>query len=293
LQSAAYLARAERHPDLRPGEPLHLTDGESVAGTLRKTSLGGVVLAWQDVLHWGPLELLPPAELRELRARFLAEHGWGDAGAIVEEMRRRDELLEQATRNGHQVVLWFEHDLFDQLQLLQILAALPPAAEAVELVQTSGYLGSLPPDGLEELWATRAPVTPETIELGRAAWQAVCRGAIEQLLARDTSPLPHLAPALRRLLEERDRLPRTDRQLLEALRDGPGTPLELFAANQAREEAFFLGDTWCFLHLYELWERGLVEVVGGGSLPLPPPRGERDSFTAVQLKLAAKGRALV
>lgn len=132
--TAAYLVRAGHHPKLVPGEPLHVTDGESVASTLRRTFLGGVVLAWQDVLHEGPLATVPPDEFRALRAAFLAGHGWGDAAAIAEEMRRRDELLARALADGNPV-LWFEHDLFDQLQLLQLLACFPDTAETVELVQ--------------------------------------------------------------------------------------------------------------------------------------------------------------
>ncbi len=291
--TAAYLVRAGRHPELRPGEPLHVTDGESVASTLRTTSLGGVVLAWQDVLHEGPLGVVPANELRARRADFLAEHGWGDASAIAEEMSRRDELLARAVQGGNPVVLWFEHDLFDQLQLLQILAALPDAAVSVDLVQAPGQLGPLDAAELEKLWTARRPVTPETIRLGREAWHAVCSGAVEPFLRRDTSALPHLAAALQRLQEERAPLPRTDRQLLETLRTGPATPFQLFAANQAREEAPFLGDAWCFARLHELSRRGLVEAAGGGSLPLPPPRGDRDSFTKLQLRLTPKGRELV
>ena len=30
---------------------LHVTNGDSAAGTLRETSLGGDVLAWRDVLN--------------------------------------------------------------------------------------------------------------------------------------------------------------------------------------------------------------------------------------------------
>ncbi len=281
-------------PALSSGETLHVTDGESVANTLRRTSLGGAVLAWQDALHEGPIACVPAPEFRELRAGFLAECGWGSARAIAEEMRRRDELLAHALTAAHPVVLWFEHDLYDQLQLLQILAAIPvDTAGSVELIQSEEHLGPLDAPELEALWPSRVPVTPATIELGHRAWRAVCSTEIETVLAEDTRAVPRLAPALRRLLEERAPLGRTDRQLLEALADGPATPPELLAANQAREEAVFLGDTWCFLHLHELAERGFVEPVAGGPLPLPPPRSDRPAFAAVRLRLTPAGRALV
>jgi hypothetical protein len=174
-----------------------------------------------------------------------------------------------------------------------VLASVPDNADSLELVQAPGFLGPLTAAELEALWATREPVSRETIELGRAAWEAVCSAEIEPFLERDTSALPHLDVALRRLLEERQPLPRTDRQLLEALRDGPRSPLELFFASQRREEAAFLGDTGCFLRLYELAQHGLVTSAGGGKVPLPPPRGDRDSFTTLLFELTPTGRELV
>jgi DNA-binding transcriptional MerR regulator len=282
--SAAYLARRGREPALQAGEALHVTDGESVASTLRTTSLGGVVLSWDDVLHVGPLAF-EPAESRALRAAFLAGHGWGREAAVAAELARRDELLARAARERHPIVLWFEQDLFDQLQLLQVLSQLP-GEDGVELVQADGYLGPLDADALDRFAETRRALTAEQVALGRDAWRAVCEDAIEPLLERDLSPLPHLESALRRLVEERAPLSRTKRQLLEALRDGPRTPLELFVANQAREEAVFLGDTWCFLFLRELAEEGLLTP-----LPLPPPRGDYDAFIGTTVELTSAGAA--
>jgi DNA-binding transcriptional MerR regulator len=274
----AGLARGGRDPVL--AGPLHVTNGESVVSTLRATSLEGVVLSWDDVLHVGPLAY-DPEESRALRSRFLAEQGWGREDAIHAELTRRDELLAQAKR----IVLWFEHDLVDQLQLLQALAQLGDDVE-VELVQADDHLGPLEAVALERLWPSRRPVGREARELAREAWRGVCADEIEPVAVEG---LPHLEAALARLLEERALLPRTKRQLLAALRDGPLRPLELFAANQAQEEAVFLGDTWCFLHLWELARDGLVTP----ELPLRPPRGDYDAFTVVPLELTPAGRRLV
>jgi DNA-binding transcriptional MerR regulator len=287
---AGYLVRRGREPQLGPGEPLHVTNGESAARTLRAMSPGGVVLSWDDVLHEGPLADVPPAELRPLRARFLAECGWGDEDAIEAELERRDEILERAQRGGHPIVLWFEHDLYDQLQLLQILSVLgEPAPGQIELVQANDYLGSLDADELARIGETRLAVDTQVVALACDAWRAVCTNELDTYLERDTSALPHLDAALRRLREERTPLARTKRQLLEALRDGPKRPPGLFAANQAAEEAIFLGDAWCFLHLFELSRDGFIAP----ELPLPPPRGEYDAFAAVSVELTPAGRGLI
>src|SRR5919199_2861825 len=169
--NAAYLARGGRDPVLGTG-PLHVTNGESLGSTLRATSLEGVVLSWEDVLHVGPLAFDPEAS-RALRARFLAEQGWGTEEAIGTELARRDDLLERAER----IVLWFEHDLVDQLQLLQVLSQLDDEVE-VELVQAEGYLGPLEAAALERLWPSRRPLGRDARKLARRTWREVCADEI-------------------------------------------------------------------------------------------------------------------
>jgi DNA-binding transcriptional MerR regulator len=283
---AAYLARGGRDPQLGP--LLHVTNGESAGNTLRQTGLGGAVLSWQDVLHEGPVPAVPPAELRVVRARFLSECGWGSERSLLDAFERRDRLVEHALDARTQVVLWFEQDLYDQLQLLQVLALAGDAE--LELIQADDHLGPLQADELEALWPSRRPVTGELRATARNAWDAFRATeptALAELLGRDTSALPHLAGALRRLLEELpaagDGLSRTERQLLEPLLDGPKRPHQLFLANQAREEAAFLGDAWAWKRLAELVP--LVE-----ELPPPPPLGDPREFAATPVVLAQFGR---
>jgi hypothetical protein len=266
----------DRAPVLRPGATLHVTNGESAAGTLREAALDGVVLSWDDVLHVGPLAA-DPAESRRVRAAFLAENGWGKADAIESDLRRRDDLLASADR----VALWFEHDLVDQLQLLQILSQVP-STTGVELVQTDEHLGGMSARELEAAWPGRVPLDAPVRAQARDAWAAVVAGDLD----RDVPGLPHLRAALRRLVQERETPSRSKRQLLTALAGGPKTALQLFLANQAQEEAVFLGDSWAFLFLYELSEEGKLGPLGGAPMPLPPPRGDTGTFASTMLELA-------
>jgi DNA-binding transcriptional MerR regulator len=282
---AAYLARGGRDPQLGP--LLHVTNGESAGNTLRETALGGAVLSWQDVLHDGPVPDVPEEELRHTRARFLSACGWGSERSLLDAFERRDRLYEHALDASTQVVLWFEQDVYDQLQLLQVLAR---AHDGVELIQADDHLGPLSADELEALWPRRVAVTAEMLDLAREAWAAFRAPdptALAELLEGDSSALPHLGPALRRLLEElpdaTNGLSRTERQLLEPLIEGPRRPFELFLANQEREEAAFLGDAWAWKRLTELVP--LVE-----ELPPPPPLGDPHVWTAVQVTLTARGR---
>jgi hypothetical protein len=264
------------------------------------------VLSWEDVLHEGPVPAGPPARVREARTGFLAGCGWGDARAIRASFERRDRHLEEALGDGRPVVLWFEHDLYDQLQLLQILAQAGPEPDRVELIEVGSFpgrpgfrgLGELTAEELETLWPERRPPTPERLELAVAAWDAFRAPhprALEALLGRDTTPAPFLAAALRRLLEElpdaRTGLSRSERQLLEGLEDGPRTPVELFLRTQDAEEAPFDGDAWVWRRLAGL--AGLVARPDGGPLPAPPPLGDGRTFASTRVALTDTGRAVL
>lgn len=280
---------------------LHVTNGDSAAAGIRETGIEGDVLAWRDVLHEGPVPPgLDAGDLRAVRARFLAECGWGQADEIEAEMRARDERL-MAAHGRELVVLWFEHDLYDQLQLVQILDMLEDTG-GVSGVLTDRYLGTLEPDELEDLGRSREPIGVEQLALARLAWAAVRASepvATEAMLRTHTAALPHLARALRRLLEELpavgDGLSRTERQALEALDAGATTPLEVFAASQRAEDAPFLGDTWMWRRLTEL-ARGngrLIETAEGDELGPPPPMPGSDGFEDREIRLTATGRAVL
>ena len=245
---------------------LHVTNGDSAAGTLRETSLGGEVLAWRDVLNEGPLLR---DGFREARAAFLSSCGWGEEDALLADIEARDRRLADTVADGADVVLWFEHDLYDQLQLVQVITLLDE--HDADVLNVGTYLGSLSADELEALWPQRRPLAGDMRILARAAWDAVRAPeptAIETLLGTDTSALPFLAAALHRFLEElpdvATGLSRTERQMLELLDAEPRTPFDLFLASQRLEEAVFDGDMWFFLRLAGL--QPLVTVSGTAEL---------------------------
>src|ERR1041385_2361391 len=96
---------------------LHITNGDSVVGTFRQVRFPGVYLPWRDVLHDGPVPQTETlSELSDVRAQALAAFGWGSYDKLRAEFAARDQALENF-RKHEEVVLWFEHDLYDQLQL--------------------------------------------------------------------------------------------------------------------------------------------------------------------------------
>ena len=227
---------------------LHVTNGESVS--LDRSGLGGEVLAWIDVLHEGPVPAgLGLNDLTRLRAKFL-DGAWPGARSAAETLSNRDAALGRFTEH-EEVVLWFEHDLYDQLQLIQILDWFHAPAGAVprlSLICIDGYLGRLTGPQLAGLWPRRHAVTAPELQLARSAWQAFRApdpSGIEELLRGDTAALPFLAGALLRHLQQfpwvENGLSRTERQILELVEAGQRDFASLFAADQRARGAHFHG----------------------------------------------------
>jgi hypothetical protein len=249
---------------------LHICNGESVVGMLSHTALGGDALAWRDAYHEGPVRSGERERVLDARAAFLSSCGWGDEDAIRAELLARDARFVEALREGRQIVLWFEHDLYDQLQLIDVLALAGETGfdpEQLELIEAGAFpgrpgfrgLGELTVTELESLWPQRRAITDEDTAGAQRTWEAVRRSdpqGIAQVRLDPPPSRPFLAAALGRLLEELpdvdDGLSRTERQLLELLDDGPLLTGALFVASQDLEEAPFHGDAWILRTLAEL-----------------------------------------
>ena len=209
-----------------------------------------------------------------------------------------------------QVVLWFEHDLYDQLQLLDVLALAGTTTEAPELIVVGAFpgkpsfrgLGELTAQQLETLWPARVTATPGTLAAATSAWEALRRPDPTALVVHateDIPQLPFLGPALRRLLEElpapQDGLSGTERRTLQVIAAGADRPPAVFLATQDREAAPFLGDAWLYRTLAALGqgEARLVETQAGEPLPPAPPLGDAHAFAALSLRLTRTGERVL
>ena len=241
---------------------LHITNGDSVLYTWRKAGLLGTHLAWRDVLHEGPVPAgMPLEELSRLRADYLASRGYGNAIKLHRDFEKRDALIRRAGE-FEEIVLWFEHDLYDQLHMLQILSVLQEqglGAGAVQMIQSDNYLGMLSADEMMALYPKRRFLTSVMADGAARAWDAFTSDSPPRLHAASQDRyvgFPFLGAALLRLCEEfpaiGSGLSRTQKQVLEACAQGARQKEEVFRRSQAREEASFLGDSTCYAGIDDL-----------------------------------------
>ena len=124
---------------------LIITNGDQAADLLREAGIGDTILPWRDVLHEGPIPDADDTIFAKIRAQTLADGQIITEAKVIEDFKNRQEIL-----NNHQqydtIELWFEHDLYDQLQILQILDTLGRLNRInnVTLVQSPAYLSMQP-----------------------------------------------------------------------------------------------------------------------------------------------------
>ena len=216
-------------------------------------------------MHEGPVRAgLTLEELSRERAEFIAAAGWGGRAQVQQRFEQRDAAFRRAGEHD-EIVLWFEHDLYDQLQLIQVLDGLsalrgPP----ISLVCEAEYLGPMAPERAAELFSLRNPVTRRHLLEASAAWNAFRSANPRELEAVKPTAFPFLEAALRRHLQEfpwtTDGLSLLERRILQALEGGPLAFPQLFRA--VEEDPAFLGDTVLAWHLQRMAHERLVEKRG-------------------------------
>lgn len=168
---------------------LHIHCGDCGADTARLASLPGDILVWKDSPAVGPCAV-DWDEHRQLRARW-----WGVDPADMQDPR--DVPTDRAA------ALWFGPDPWEQLALVELLAGFTGDASLVPLEQG---VGTMRPEELPARFARRRPAPAR--EPLRRLWADFCaddRPALDAAISelRGHPQLPHLAPALARIVADR------------------------------------------------------------------------------------------
>ncbi|MDG0795059.1 DUF1835 domain-containing protein [Cohnella ginsengisoli] len=275
---------------------LHIVNGDSVGDKLRKGNIRGDILVWREVYPVGPTVVkMDEPHARTARATYLEK----TLGIPADEYAEACKSQEQCLRNFRQydeVVLWFEHDLFDQLMLGYLLhwfSQQELGHTTLNLLCIGAYpgierfrgLGQLTVEQLESLAGTWRRIGDRELETGRRIWEAYASSDIGQhaaLLQEDTSALPFAQAALEMHLS---RLPSTlnglgsvEQTVLELVRNGTDTPRELFKEAGDRLSLLGMGDLEFWYRLRRMADRphALLEIRNPSALP-----GDRDNVVSL------------
>lgn len=286
---------------------LHVHNGDSTAETAKKAAIPGEHLAWREALVCGPAPgALSEHEFIEMRAAHLAEAYDSPIEKCTAELEAMHRAL--ASFSDHEeVVFWFEHDLFCQVQLIYLLhwfAGRELGHTKLSLICIDEFpgvrvfhgLGQLAEEQLASLWPQRSEVNATQLDLGASAWQAYssddARGLIS-LLRSDLAPLPFLRNALVKHLERfpsiRNGLGQVENASLRLIAAGCHKFGSLFPAFARREADYGFGDAQLYLALRRLVEARvpLLNRNSGSNSSMDPTRIFLSSFEITEHGRAA------
>lgn len=228
----------------------HIRCGDDLQSLLKQAGLDGIYLPISDPVCFGAVSDGDLPDYLGRRARVVALH----AGVDAQEARLRlgrEYMALNGLAKYDRVLLWFEHDLWDQACLIRVLSLLAGRAPL------DGKLFLMPADGRRpfaylsptELAALQpAPLTPLQLECGAEAWDAFAAEDPTALdrLTRRALPLPFLAAAMRRHLQDlpwrADGLALTERLVLRAVAAGASDMPALQAAMRSADQVFHVTD---------------------------------------------------
>lgn len=263
---------------------LHIRCGLDIQRNLQEAGFIGDFLEFSDPFCQGPVLDLPGLEWLSARSQFISQH----YDMPLADVEQRQQLAYKRLSTAHQyeqVVLWFEHDNYDQLILAYVLTRLAAAnlAERLQLICISDFpgiahftgLGQLSPEQLVYLYKQqRLEVSPAQYQDAKHTWHAFQQGEVAELNAiikQGTPAIEPMAKALKRQLQE---LPWTDcgagltlQLVLQVLQDkGARTAGQLFhELNLVLEPLPHLGDLMFWALLKHQASEGLIQIQPSGS----------------------------
>jgi RNA polymerase sigma factor (sigma-70 family) len=276
--------------DLYPGGEgmLHIVNGDAVASILKQGVVQGDILVWREIYPVGPVfSDMTVSRNRAARALYL-EQALGIPQSLFLEGGEQQEALLQDFRKYKDIVLWFEHDLFDQTMLCYLLdwfARQNLGETRLHLLCIGDYpgielfrgLGQLTPQQMKTLSGTWQAIGQEEFAAGSRMWKAYTSGDIGEhiqfLQENNTSSLPFVQAAfeahLSRLPSVHHGLGIIEQTTLELLAAGVDRPYDLFNQVGDRLNVLGMGDLeyWYRLGKMSAEPHPLFQVEGASAFP--------------------------
>lgn len=219
-------------------QTLHILNGDATRPEFEKAGIAGEILIWREMLVEGPtVAPILSAEWFRLRRRFVqvlyADNNPHAYDKAETELRR----LAQSAKQFTEIVLWFEYDLFCQINLIAALSALKELgvpAQRISLVCPGEHaeiedfrgLGQLRAAHFTPLYAERVSLNPTSLHFADRVYQAYASADPRSLEALLQEPFPPVFPFLQAALQLHlqrfpgllDGLAQEERELLELLK---------------------------------------------------------------------------
>ncbi len=250
---------------------LHIRCGSDIYPQLEQAGLldNADFLEFSDPFCLGPinhkslnLENIDPWVSQ--RSQFIAEAFELDFNEIHQKQQSSYRHLKHANEYS-QIVLWFEHDCYDQLILLYLLFRFslvdlkPGQLQIICINQHSEIdrfigLGQLSSQQIKKLWQQKSAVTNGQLLAGSCLWERLAKQQPMKIITNNTgTTLPFLKSALQRYALEQQECSLTEQITLDILKQNQSMNFaDLFQKHQEKEPQPWLGDLMYWYLLRQL-----------------------------------------
>ncbi|MBT8235158.1 MAG: DUF1835 domain-containing protein [Bacteroidia bacterium] len=166
------------------GSQLHITNGDSFTERLKSLDIPGDIITWREMLCEGKTESNVGSEsFWKTRFEFLNKNYKVTKTWFVEKTLKEYRSLCNHKQQD-QIILWFEYDLFCQINMLAVISWLKSYRRHAEIsLVCSGDedesdrlygLNELSDEQLHRLYENRVALTQDDIEYADYVWQLYC-----------------------------------------------------------------------------------------------------------------------
>ncbi|GGD58655.1 sigma-70 family RNA polymerase sigma factor [Paenibacillus nasutitermitis] len=290
---------------------LHIVNGDSVAEKLRQGIVQGDILVWREVYPHGPI-FVDPSEWsnRSIRAQYLEQSLGIPRSVFIQGSEMQDKALAEFHKYD-EIVLWFEHDLFDQTILCYLLhwfSGQSLGKTKLNLLSIGDYpgielfrgLGQLSLEQMGTLPGTWKSIGTAELELGSALWLAYSSQnpqQLQQLLTEDTSVLPYAQDAFQCHLScfpsTSNGLGIVEQSTMELICSGVYSPLQLFERVGNKLHTLGMGDLQFWYILGKMAHDPYPLLRISGSDVFPGFNDSVDNFRNSEMNITDFGRSVL
>ncbi|MAU14498.1 MAG: DUF1835 domain-containing protein [Muricauda sp.] len=240
---------------------LHITNGDSFTSRLQSLQLKGDVITWREMLCEGKtLSSVGSESFWKTRFEFLNKNYKVSKSWFIEKTLKEYRSLCNHKQQDH-IVLWFEYDLFCQINMLAVLSWLKTHRRHAEIsLVCSGKeddsdklygLNELSDEKLLQLYNDRKILSQDDIEYADYIWQLYCSDnpiRLENQIANNDFQFEYLSDALKTHLKRfptiKNGLNDLENHILEvAKREKPKSKKELMQKLLTNQGYYGFGDT--------------------------------------------------
>lgn len=236
---------------------LHVLNGDSTKNKFDNSGIAGDIMVWREVLVQGPLFYQVDSELFwDMRSQFIEKA----FDSNLHEYRKKVILEFQKLNKfaGSEIVLWFEYDVFCQINMIALLShLLRKKAVTISLVCVGDYpgfeskvgLGQIPTADYPDLFKNRQKLEKVDLVLGDRAWMYYCGKEFSKFSQIQSKNLTYLSEALKAsedLFRKDQELSKLEITILKLIATNQFTRNKLVGHLLTNDHIFGLGDLQYF-----------------------------------------------